>query len=288
MRLEEHCGKDIPVTEKDIDFDFYTLKQAGIWCVDVETENYKFNFYSNDMDPHLWFGNANRKPGDGYNHAFYPGNKSHYSTLYDAEDCTPLEIIEKHYEGETANVVAITTNKPTLSLEDAITFGTCAIVKKDPLQRIGFKSEADRMLTRAILDAADTVVKEYNLKIDQPDGSHGRIMYPDTYGLPNQGKEIVARGVELAVANFKAAKKAKAAAKKAKAAGLSESKLNEDDAAVNDIYEYIHRSRYGDADFRRCRSVDEIADYIFDLDMGYDEDDVYTAARWLYDDVMAE
>lgn len=215
MRLKEHCGNDIPVTEKDIDFDFYTLKQAGIWCVDVETENYKFNFYSNDMDPHLWFGNANRKPEDGYNHAFYPGNKSHYSTLYDADDCTPLEIIEKHYEGETANVVAITTNKPTLSLEDAITFGTCAIVKKDPLQRIGFKSEADRMLTRAILDAADTLVKEYNLKIDQPDGSHGRIMYPDTYGLPNQGKEIVAKGVELAVANFKAAKKAKAAAKKA-------------------------------------------------------------------------
>ena len=75
---------------------------------------------------------------------------------------------------------------------------------------------------------------------------------------------------------------------KEKSEGLNESKLNEDEAAVNDIYRYIHRNRYGDADFRRCGSVGEIADYIFDLDMGYDEDDVYTAARWLYDDVMDE
>lgn len=75
---------------------------------------------------------------------------------------------------------------------------------------------------------------------------------------------------------------------KEKSDGLNESKLNEDEAAVNDIYKYIHRNRYGDADFRRCRNAEEIANYIFDLDMGYDEDDVYTAARWLYDDIMEE
>lgn len=75
---------------------------------------------------------------------------------------------------------------------------------------------------------------------------------------------------------------------KEKSDGLNESKLNEDEAAVNDIYKYIHRNHYGDADFRRCRDAEDVANYIFDLDMGYDEDDVYIAARWLYDDIMEE
>lgn len=61
--------------------------------------------------------------------------------------------------------------------------------------------------------------------------------------------------------------------------------FNEGDSDTSKIYEYIRQNHWGDAEFRNsCSSFTNIADYIFSLDLGYDDEDVYEAARWLYDD----
>lgn len=205
-KLNEHCDTSHDVDESVLDKSFFWLKTHGIWCVDIDTENgYHFSFYANDMDPSKWFGQLSGS-NDGRNHSIYDiRSKSCYSELgsYDREDDdwypTPRAVFKKTPYGEQ-KIVKVQANKPSITLDKAVTYGVTISVKKK-LCQLSYKAAADQLYRREIYKVLEPYEKKDGYSTE----------YPEVDG----NWELVDKLIAEAVANIKAEKKAAAAAKRA-------------------------------------------------------------------------
>lgn len=156
------------------------------------------------MDPSKWFGQLSKKNGgDGHNHTIYDihSNKC-YSELgsYDRPDSgTPRKTFERTPYGNE-KIVSVKANKPSITLDKAVTYGVTISVKKK-LCQLSYKAAADQLYRREIYK----VLEPYGKK----DG------YSTEYPEVDGNWELVDKLIAEAVANIKAEKKAAAAAKKA-------------------------------------------------------------------------
>lgn len=252
-KLKESYDDSEEVTTDVAEKTFCKLKMSGIWNMLVETENYRFHFYSNDMDPSRWFANANSKRrDDGYNHCFYPNGKSHYSELGSYNDLegddkywpqTPMGLIRKYYEEEYEKIVKVETNKKHIDLEEAVTYGVCAVIKKKPLVKLSYKAAADRL----IRDEIAKVCEPYGTKESY------RTVYPNVWDMKD-GFELVDKLADDCVKNIKAAKKAAAAARKAAKEGIEMTK--------NQLFESILREGQFDPEKEYVSNLEAAAEQL--------------------------
>ena len=204
-KLNESCSTSEECDESILDKDYFWLKTHGYWCIDFETEKgHHFNLYSNDMDPSKWFGQLSGS--DGRNHTIYDIHSSKcYSELgsYDRPDSgTPRKTFERTPYGRE-KIVSVKANKPSITIDKAVTYGVTISVKKK-LCQLSYKAAADQLYRREISKVLEPYGKEY----PEVDGNW----------------ELVDKLIAEAVANIKAEKKAAAAAKKAAREGVDDDK----------------------------------------------------------------
>lgn len=205
-KLKEGREDYVEMSPEDFAKPLGQLKMEGVWNILVESQNYHFDFYSNDMDPSLWFGNANRQPGDGYNHSFFPGGTSHYATVSwekGPEGVSPKDLIEQYYPNE--KVTSILSNKKKIGLDEAVLHAVCNILKGGYLVKLSHKAQADRDLRHAVAAACQPWAKTRDTYYTD---------YPNVWDL-DDGWSLVEDLAKACVESIKAEKKARAAAKRA-------------------------------------------------------------------------
>lgn len=256
-KLNESCSTSEDCDESILDKDYFWLRTHGYWCIDFETENgLHFNLYANDMDPSKWFGQLSKKNGgDGHNHTIYDihSNKC-YSELgsYDRPDSgTPRRTFERTPYGNE-KIVSVKANKPSITLDKAVTYGVTISVKKK-LCQLSYKAAADQLYRREIYK----VLEPYGKK----DG------YSTEYPEVDGNWELVDKLIAEAVANIKAEKKAAAAAKKATRESVDDDKsrlfesLLEKTHRCNKCGELISEIEYEDfSGYCECCAMEIIED----------------------------